>query len=107
MRNQNHLTVSELACAYSYLSGWPIIGIKLPKNAPYTELLQAAPCLTLADYQLMSDGSGFIVCENMVEATGVYEDIVGDAGSATNAYAGNVRVYAYLIEEGVIVMENT
>ena len=101
------LTVSELACAYSLFTHMNIVGMHLPESPSFAEIMLAAPILTIGDFQLISDGIGFIVCDTIEEALNVYHNIVGDDGSETNPYNGDVRVYAYVIEDGEITMENT
>lgn len=74
-----------------------------------TEIIKAAPCLSFdTDYQLLSDGEGWIVCDTEAEAFSIYNSIVGDDGpTKTNSYNGKAIVYACVYSNRGAETENT
>lgn len=73
-------------------------------------ILKAAPYLDeYKDLQILFDGLGIVLFDSEDEARATYEQTVGDDGpTPTNPYAGEARVYAYLIDpNGRGVAENT
>jgi hypothetical protein len=68
------------------------------------DLRKAAPYLfdedgTCKYIQILSDGEGYLVCDNVVELERLYDLTVGDDGpTSSNPYDGDVRVNAVTSE---------
>lgn len=80
------------------------------ENFSVTELLKAAPILDIEkDFQSITEGFIYIVCESLQEMQTLYDQVVGDDGpSSVNPYSGPARVYALTCDdEGALLNENT
>ena len=88
----------------------------LEVQGPYADALDdkgrllAAPYLSVHEhFQALADGYAFALCDDFDQAERLYGQTVGDDGpTATNPYAGPVKVYALLIDaQGKARNENT
>lgn len=88
----------------------PVIYISFRHLDSHIEVTKAAPYLAAGEhYQVLSDGTGIIVCEDEAEQERLYESTVGDDGpTKLNSYNGPARVFALTINDlGELQNENT
>lgn len=73
------------------------------------ELCKAAPYLSIEDdFQIMSDGNGFIFCDSEEEAYNIFDQTIGDDWpTKLNSYNGEFRVYASVVGPNGYETENT
>lgn len=75
-----------------------------------TDLIKAAPMLDIEkDFQAITEGFIYIICDSLAEMQTLYDQVVGDDGpTEANLYDGPARVYALTCDAfGVLLNENT